>query len=600
MHTVQANGEDASLPPDVAAPVAAGRSSGPLRTLIATLAMGLAFVAVGAQLVRLAIRGQGGMSVSINETVAQSFARPDIVDRNGRLLATDVEAYSLFADPQRVIDRDEVIEKLSTVFPDLDRAALRKDLSDRNRRFAWLRRGLSPRVAQQVHNLGLPGLDFRRELRRAYPAGTIAGHVIGYVNIDNKGVAGIERYVDEVVGVDAVHTATIADRPPVRLSIDVGVQHAVEAELADAVARYKAKGAAALVMDANSGELIASASLPTVDPSRLGAGLDAAFADKVSSGTFELGSVMKTMTVAMALDEKLVTPETVIDVGREMKSGRFTIKDVHSTGRPLSVAEIFLRSSNVGSAKLALQAGTQRQQAFLQRMSLLEGLKTEAGSVSPPQVPRRWGEVETITVAYGHGIALAPLQFASAVATLVNGGRKVVPTLVKRSAEATDAQQTLAQQLISPATSDAMRALMRGNVRGPVGTGKRANVPGYDVGGKTGTAELPGPGGYREKAVISSFIAAFPMEAPQYVVFVLLFEPKGTGETGGEIVASRNAAPTMARVVSRIGPMLGLLPKQSAAADRVPRSPAGAGPAAAAVQPRLAFDAAAATKYETR
>ncbi|MBI1649480.1 penicillin-binding protein 2 [Hyphomicrobium sulfonivorans] len=575
------------------------RASGPLRTLIATLAMGLAFVAVGAQLVRLAIRGQGGMSVSINETVAQSFARPDIVDRNGRLLATDVEAYSLFADPQRVIDRDEVIEKLGAVFTDIDRTALRRDLSDRNRRFVWLRRGLSPRVAQQVHNLGLPGLDFRRELRRAYPAGNIAGHTIGYVNIDNKGVAGIERYVDEVVGVDAVHTATIADRPPVRLSIDVGVQHAVEAELADAIERYKAKGAAALVMDVNTGELLASASLPTVDPARPGTSLDTAFADKISSGTFELGSVFKTLTVAMALDQQLVTPDTVIDVGREMKTGRFTIKDVHSTGRPLSVAEIFLRSSNVGSAKLALQAGPKRQQEFLQHMSLLEGMKTEAGPVPPPQVPKRWGEVETVTVSYGHGIAMAPLQFAGAVATLINGGRKVVPTLVKRNPGADDAQAAPQQQLISPATSAAMRILMRGNVSGPVGTGKRANVPGYDVGGKTGTAELPGPGGYREKAVISSFIGAFPMEAPQYVVFVLLFEPKGTAETGGEILASRNAAPTMARVVSRIGPLLGILPKQSASADRVP-GPSGQGNGSLALRSRLAFDAATVAKYETR
>ncbi|MDH4982514.1 penicillin-binding protein 2 [Hyphomicrobium sp. D-2] len=575
------------------------RASGPLRTLIATLAMGLAFVAVGAQLVRLAIRGQGGMSVSINETVAQSFARPDIVDRNGRLLATDVEAYSLFADPQRVIDRDEVIEKLSAVFTDIDRTTLRRDLSDRNRRFVWLRRGLSPRVAQQVHNLGLPGLDFRRELRRAYPAGNIAGHTIGYVNIDNKGVAGIERYVDEVVGVDAVHTATIADRPPVRLSIDVGVQHAVEAELADAIERYKAKGAAALVMDVNTGELLASASLPTVDPARPGTSLDTAFADKISSGTFELGSVFKTLTVAMALDQQLVTPDTVIDVGREMKTGRFTIKDVHSTGRPLSVAEIFLRSSNVGSAKLALQAGPKRQQEFLQHMSLLEGIKTEAGPVPPPQVPKRWGEVETVTVSYGHGIAMAPLQFAGAVATLINGGRKVVPTLVKRNPGADDAQTAPQQQLISPATSAAMRTLMRGNVSGPVGTGKRANVPGYDVGGKTGTAELPGPGGYREKAVISSFIGAFPMEAPQYVVFVLLFEPKGTAETGGEILASRNAAPTMARVVSRIGPLLGILPKQSASADHVPGS-SGQGNGSLALRSRLAFDAATVAKYETR
>ena len=275
-------------------------ANGPLRTLIATLLVALAFVAVGTQLVRLALQGQGDISVSLNETVAQSYARPDIVDRNGRLLATDVEAYSLFADPARVIDRDEAVEKLAVVFPDMDANALRNDLSDRNRRFVWIRRGLAPRTAQAVHNLGLPGFDFRRELRRAYPGGKLAGHVIGYVNIDNKGVAGIERYVDEVVGVESVQGATLAERPPVRLSLDIGAQHAVEAELADAMSRYEAKGAAAVVMDVATGEVMASASLPAVDPGK--PNMDQSRLDKISGSTFELGSVFKTLTVAMALD----------------------------------------------------------------------------------------------------------------------------------------------------------------------------------------------------------------------------------------------------------------------------------------------------------
>jgi len=563
--------------PDIPTP---RRANGPLRTLIATLGVAIAFLAVGAQLIRLALLGQGELSASLNETVAQSFARPDIVDRNGRLLATDVEVYSLFADPARVIDRDEVIEKLAAVFSDLDRAALRKDLSDRNRRFVWLRRGLSPRVAQQVHNLGLPGLDFRRELRRAYPGGRLAGHVIGYVNIDNKGVAGIERYVDEVVGVESVQAATIAERPPVRLSIDIGVQHAVEAELASAVERFEAKGAAAIVLDVTNGEVLASASLPTVDPARPGMSLEPGNLDKISSSTFELGSVFKTLTVAMALDRALVTPETILDVRKQLVSGRFTIKDLHSAGRPLSVAEIFIRSSNVGAAMLALQAGTQNFQQFLGRLSLLDVMKTEAGPVAPPQLPKRWGEIETITIAYGHGIAMAPLQFAAAAASIVNGGQKVSPTFVKRPTGAGQADIPL----VSAETSARMRAMMRRNVAEPGGTGKRAEVQGYEVGGKTGTAEMPGPGGYREKAVISSFLAAFPMDEPRYLVFTLLFEPKGNKESGGEVVASRNAAPTTARIVSRIGPLLGMLPKQSASlGGRI-----------------LAFDAASAAKYEAR
>lgn len=569
-------------PVGTAAPVvpAPRGANGPLRTLIATLAVAIAFLAVGAQLVRLALSSQGELSASLNETVAQSFARPDIVDRNGRLLATDVEVYSLFADPARVIDRDEVIEKLAAVFSDLDSAALRKDLSDRTRRFVWLRRGLSPRVAQQVHNLGLPGLNFRRELRRAYPGGRLAGHVIGYVNIDNKGVAGIERYVDEVVGVESVQAAMIAERPPVRLSIDIGVQHAVEAELASAVERFEAKGAAAIVLDVTNGEVLASVSLPSVDPARPGMSLEPGNLDKISSSTFELGSVFKTLTVAMALDRAQVTPETILDVRKELTSGRFTIKDLHSAGRPLSVAEIFIRSSNVGAAMLALQAGTQNFQQFLGRLSLLDAMKTEAGPVAPPQLPKRWGEIETITIAYGHGIAMAPLQFAAAAASIVNGGQKVSPTFVKRPAGAGQADIPL----VSAETSARMRTMMRRNVAEPGGTGKRAEVQGYEVGGKTGTAEMPGPGGYREKAVISSFLAAFPMDEPRYLVFTLLFEPKGTKESGGEVLASRNAAPTTARIVSRIGPLLGMLPKQSASLGGR----------------TLAFDAAPAAKYEAR
>jgi len=555
-------------------------ANGPLRTLIATAAMAIFFMAIGAQLVRLALMGLGDSSISVSETLAQSFARPDIVDRNGRLLATDVEAYSLFADPARVIDRDEVVEKLGLVFTDLDRAALRNDLSDRNRRFVWVRRGLSPRTAQSVHDLGLPGLDFRRELRRAYPGGRLAGHLIGYVNIDNKGVAGIERYVDEVVGVESVQGATLAERPPVRLSIDIGVQHAVEAELADAVKRFEAKGAAGIVLDVNTGEVMASASLPAVDPARPGTSLDAGNLDKVAGATFELGSVFKTLTIAMALDDGLATPDRVIDVREELTAGRFTIKDLHPLRRPLSVAEIFLHSSNVGSAMLATEAGTERFRDFLRRMRVTEPMRTEAGPVAPPQLPQRWGDVETMTIAYGHGIAVAPLQFAAAAASVVNGGRKVMPTFVKRPEDSGIADVPL----LNAITGDQMRALLRRNVAERAGTGKRAEVSGYEVGGKTGTAEMPGVGGYREKAVISSFLAAFPMSSPRYLVFVLLFEPKGTDESGGEVLASRNAAPTAGRVISRIGPLLGLLPTQAAAS--------GAS--------SVAFDGSPGAKYETR
>lgn len=577
------------ITPPRAAPAASGLgaarkhpASGPLRTLVAMVVVALAFMAVAGQLVRLALPAQSALSSSLSEVVDGNFARPDIVDRNGRLLATDVEAYSLFADPAHVLDRDELVEKLGTVFPDLDREALRKDLLNRQRRFVWIRRGLSPKTAQAVHDLGIPGLDFRRELRRAYPGGTLAGHVIGYVNIDNRGVAGIERYLDEALGVEAVQNATIAERAPVRLSIDIGVQHAVESELGAAIGRYGAKGAAAVVLDVETGEVLASASHPEVDPARPAMSLDPVRIDKVASSTFELGSVFKAITLAMVLDEGLVTLDSIVDASEPIAADRFTIKDMHPLGRPLTVAEVFLHSSNVGAAKLALMAGPQRLQDFLKRLELLDPIRTEAGPVASPQVPQRWQDIEAMTISYGHGLAVAPLQFAAATAALVNGGKRVAPTFIRQVADAPQPDLPL----VNPTTSSRIRELMRRNVTDPAGTGKRAEVAGYFVGGKTGTAEIAAGGGYRENAVISSFLAAFPMRRPRYVVYVLLFEPKPTAAAAGEVLAGLNAAPTAGLIVRRIGPLLGMLPGKEA-------PPPGR-------QAGNTFDAPAPPKYETR
>jgi cell division protein FtsI (penicillin-binding protein 3) len=289
--------------------------------------------------------------------------------------------------------------------------------------------------------------------------------------------------------------------------------------------------------------------------------------------------VFKTATVAMALDAGLVTPDTQIDVREPLVAGRFTIKDLHPLGRPLSVAEVFVHSSNVGAAKLALQAGPEHLQAFLRRMQLLDPMRTEAGPMAAPQLPARWREIETMTIAYGHGLAVAPLQFAAAAGALLNGGSRLLPTFVKPAADAGYAKVPL----IKAATSAQVQALLRRNVTDPAGTGKRADVPGYLVGGKTGTAEIPGPGGYREKAVISSFLAGFPMSQPRYLVFALLFEPKPTAAAKGELLAGLNAAPTAGRIIARIGPLLGMLPVGDAA-----------------MAPGVAFDVTSPAKYEAR
>ncbi len=541
-------------------PSAARHSTVSIRLRLLAVAAGLAVatLAVTAQLVRLGTASLGETRSASAEPVSRTFARPDIVDRNGHIVATDVASNSLFADPALILDRDEVAEQLSRTLPGLDADDLRAQLADRTRRFIWIRRGLAPVEAQRVHDLGLPGLAFRREPKRVYPSGALLGHVVGQVDPDNRGIAGIERHIDEAVGVEPVHGAVPSDAASVRLSIDLGVQHAVSAELAAAAERYRASGATGLVMDAATGEIVAGASWPPVDPHVAGSHLDPARPDRLQGGVYELGSIFKALTIAMALDDGLATLDKSYDVTKPLVFGRHQIRDLHPVGGPLTVRDIFIRSSNVGASMIAMEAGNSRQLVFLARMGLTEPVRTEVGPVAPPLLPQRWGDVETATIAFGHGLAVAPLQFAAVMASLVNGGHRVTPTYLARPAKAAPAAETVLQ----PATSAAMRELMRLNVTMSHGTGRRAEVPGYRVGGKTGTAEMPGKGGYQAKSVISSFVGAIPMDQPRYVLLVSLFEPQPEDAAKGGITAGLNAAPVTAAIVARIAPILGILPRR--------------------------------------
>ncbi len=517
-----------------------------------------AFSGVVAKLLLLSIGQHTDITLAVSEPVAAtSFSRPDIVDRNGRLLATDLEAPSIFADAGLVLDRDEVVEKLSTVLPDLNADELLRALSDKNRRFIWVRRGVSPGIAQKVHDLGLPGVSFRYELKRAYPGGMLAGHALGYVDVDNRGVTGIERYIDEKVGVDPVHSAVLSNRPPVRLSLDIGVQHALEDELDDAVRRYETDGAAGVVLNILTGEVLASASLPRIDPAWAKQALDDKHIDRMTGGTYELGSVFKTLTLAMAFDEGLARPDTVLDVRQPLEAGRFTVTDLHPSNRPLTVTEVFTHSSNVGAGMLALKAGPEKLQAFLRKAGILEPMQTEEGAIAPPQVPSNWNRAATITASFGHGIAVAPLQFAAAAATILNNGKTVHPTFLRKF----DAGAADGKSVVTEATSRQMAQLMRLNVVNRDGTGGKADVPGYRVGGKTGTADVAGKGGYTTNSVISSFLGVFPTDDPQYLTFVMLFEPKGVADTGGHRTAGTNAAPVTGRLIARVAAQLGVVPQ---------------------------------------
>lgn len=523
------------------------------------LAVLVAFTAVGAQLVRLGLAGQAvagsgrPIRLAVAETLARSTQRPDIVDRNGRLLATDVPVPSIFADPTLILDVDEVVDRMAERFRDLDQTDLRAQLADKSKRFVWIRRAVSPRVAQSILDLGLAGVQFRTEMRRVYPQGRLASHLIGSVGADNQGLAGVERVIDESRTQGTLRLGADGGPAPVRLTLDLGVQHGLESELADAMQRHEAKAAAGVLIDVATGDIVAAASLPSPDPSRPTEAQDEARIDRLTVGTYELGSIFKAITVAAALDHGLATLDTVYDVRLPMMISGFSIRDLHPAGRPLSVRDIFVQSSNVGAGMMALDIGPATMKAFVDKLGLLESVRWDLGRTAAPQMPRRWGRLETVTISYGHGLAVAPLQFAAAGAALVNGG-----TTVEVGVLADRPRGSGGTRVISAATSAAIAGVMRRNVTAPNGTGRRAEIDGLDIGGKTGTAEIAVAGGYRKKAVISSFFATFPTTKPRYALLAMTFEPKASLETMGQITAGVIAAPLAARIIARAAPLLDL------------------------------------------
>lgn len=525
------------------------------RLWLMNVVLSTVFVAIAGQTLRLAASSSPETRLSRAEPLHQTYIRPDIVDRRGNLIATDVNAASLFADPAIVRDADDAAERLAALFPDLNAAELRHTLADKSRRFAWIKRSLTPIEAQRAHDLGIPGLAFRREPRRVYPTRNLTSYIAGQVDIDNRGVSGIERHIDSIGAAEAAAAPTPSQKSPVRLSIDLGIQNAVADALNAAMEHYKAHAAAGVLMAVDSGELLAAVSLPDQDPARFKDADEADRFDRVTGGVFELGSIAKIVTLGLALDELGATSTRFYDTREPLHIGRHTIAEQHRPNRPLTLADILIRSSNVGAGIIAMEAGVARQRAFLDRLGLLDTIRTEAGRVAPPLLPSNWGPIEGVTISYGHGLAVAPLQFAAVASSLVNGGIKVRPTFLLQ-----DTVPPGEARVVSAATSAAIRDALRRVVSDAHGTGRRAEIAGYEIGGKTGTAEMPGRGGYKSNSVISSFLAILPASAPRYVLLVSLFEPQGIEETKGKTTAGLNAAPTAARIVERIGPMLGLIP----------------------------------------
>lgn len=526
------------------------------RVYLAMAAFACIYLLIGARLVQLAQMDEAPSSAWISAQDSVAASRPDLTDRNGEILATDIKTASLYAEPRRVLDVDEAVEGLTRILPDLDTGTVRRRLESRAG-FVWLKRELKPSQADQIHNLGLPGIGFLSESQRFYPGGPTAGHIVGSVNVDNQGLTGIEKHIDGEWLADLQSLGFASDRTmePVRLSMDLRVQHVVRDELVKAMDRYRAIAAVGIVLDVKTGEVVAMSSLPDYDPNDRSQALDQNRLNRATGGVYEMGSVFKAFTTAMALDSGKVSINDSFDATRPIRAAGRTISDFHGKKRILSVPEIFIYSSNIGTAKMMLATGIKQQQEFLGRLGFTKRMATELPENASPLLPPKWNELAAMTISFGHGLSVTPMQTAVAAASLVNGGILLPPTFVPRSDEQVKA---LGKRVISPENSRIMRYLFRLNVLS--GSGRRSDVAGYTVGGKTGTAEKVENGRYVSNKRRNSFLSAFPMDDPRFVVLVVLDEPKseraGIGATAG-----LNTAPTVGAIIRRAAPMLGVMPR---------------------------------------
>jgi cell division protein FtsI (penicillin-binding protein 3) len=477
--------------------------------------------------------------------------RGDIVDRDGEPLARTIDAWTIAVHPSKVIgDKLALARSLTKLMPELSEeqyfALLRS-----NKPFFYLRRRASPDLVQAVNALGEPGLAIEQEADRLYPQTTLAAHVLGFTDIDGHGAAGAERAFDKYL------TDPATRGTPLTLSISSPVQQALEHELYDAFTHFSAIGAAGVVMDVHTGEVLAMTSFPTLNPNIPGQGTPDQMFDRATQGVFELGSTFKPFTLAMALDSGVVSgPGQMLNCAKVLPAYGHLIHDTHPFGRPCSVAEAMMESSNIGLGQIADHLGKARQQAWLKKMGFLDRPEIELKEKGRPLTPgSRWGPFETMTIGYGQGIAVAPLQLAMGYATLFDGGIYHPPTILKIGPRH---PLPPGKRVFTADTSYRMRSLLRLVVM--KGTGKHADAPGYRVGGKTGTAQKLINGHYSQTINLTSFAAVFPMDEPRYVVVVMLDEPKPMPETFGFTTAGWNSAPVASKVVSRIAPMLGVTP----------------------------------------
>ncbi len=474
--------------------------------------------------------------------------RADITDRNGTILAVSLPGAQLYADPKQVTDPVDAARKLGSVLPGLDIAATAQKLGS-GKSFVYLDRKLTPDEELAVNGLGIPGVYFEDADKRHYPEGDLAAHILGGVTVGGQGIAGVEGYFNQRL---------TSNPAPLPLSIDIGIEGIVHDELAAAVKEFRSPGGCAIVMNAHTGEILAMVSLPDYDAADLGTANPNARFNRCATGDYEPGSVFKLQTIAMGLDSGLIHYWDYFDTTHPLHVGRFTINDFEPVTTWMAVPEILNVSSNIGASRIATILGPHIEQDWYEKQGFFNKLPVQLPEAASPIYPARsnWGLSTTMTVSFGNGIAVTPLHLVTGVLPIVNGGIRYDPTLL---AVDPNGPQPVGTRVMSQSTSDMMRKLMTNVVM--EGTGVKAQVPGYVVGGKTGTAQVVGPGGrYLLHTNNASFMAAFPMQNPQYVIYVLVLQPHADATTGGFTTGGAIAAPTVGRIIARIGPMLGVLP----------------------------------------
>ncbi|TIO20890.1 MAG: penicillin-binding protein 2 [Mesorhizobium sp.] len=541
--------EDGSIVVDAARKATGGKAK--IRIVMTMAVFFTIYSTIAGRLVYLGLQNPDNSGGPQSRVTA---SRPDIVDRNGEVLATDIKTASLFAEPRRIVDADEAIEKLSTVLPEIDYEQTYHKLKS-GAGFVWLQRQLTPKQQADIMALGIPGLGFRTEKRRFYPSGETSSYIVGLTNIDNQGISGMEKYIDDqgLTDLQASGLAVARDLKPVKLSIDLRVQHVVRDEVATGMERFHAIAAGAVVLNIKTGEVLAMASVPDFDPNNPYNAQEKDRLNRMSAGLYEMGSTFKSFTTGMALDSGKVTLESRFDASRPIRIGRQTIHDFHSKGRVLSVPEVFIYSSNIGSAKEAEAVGIEGHREFLHRLGVLEKMQTELPEVARPTEPKVWKQVNSITIAFGHGVSTTPLQTAVGCAALMSG-YLIEPTFLPRTAEQA---MEVAKRVVKDTTVEGMRYLYALNAE--KGSGKSARVPGYRVGGKTGTAEKVVNGRYSKEKNFNAFVAAFPMDDPQYIVLTIADEPKPEKPGMGATAAS-NAGIMAGNIIRRAASMLGVKP----------------------------------------